>query len=74
MSSHDTQPEKATTTKSSKPLTWLKVLELDELQEGRVTSVTCDHKTLCLTRYKGQYGALDNKCPHQGGPLGEGIY
>ncbi len=72
MSSHDTQPEKTTTTKPSKSLTWLKVLELDELEEGRVTSVTCDHKTLCLTRYKDQYGALDNKCPHQGGPLGEG--
>ena len=25
-----------------------------------------------MTRHKGKYGALDNKCPHQGGPLGEG--
>ena len=71
MPSHDNQQEKSKTSKPSKPLTWLKVLEPDELEEGRVTSVTCDHKTLCLTRHKGQYGALDNKCPHQGGPLGE---
>lgn len=51
---------------------WLKVLEPDELAEGRVKPVTCEHRTLCLTHYRGQYGALDNKCPHQGGPLGEG--
>ena len=53
-------------------LVWQKVLAKDELPEGRVTSVTCENRTLCMTRYKGQYGALDNKCPHQGGPLGEG--
>ena len=51
---------------------WLKVLEPDELAEGRVQPVTCAHRTLCMTHYEGSYGALDNKCPHQGGPLGEG--
>ncbi len=25
-----------------------------------------------MTHHEGQYGALDNRCPHQGGPLGEG--
>ncbi|MEJ2539140.1 MAG: thiamine pyrophosphate-binding protein [Gemmatimonadota bacterium] len=50
----------------------MKVLEPDELPEGRVTSVTCAHRTLCLTHVQGKYGALDNHCPHQGGPLGEG--
>lgn len=52
--------------------TWLKVLAPDELPEGRVKSVTCAHMTICVTRHQGTYGALDNKCPHQGGPLGEG--
>ena len=51
---------------------WLKVLDPDELPEGRVKPVTCEHTTVCLTRYQGQYAALDNRCPHQGGPLGEG--
>lgn len=51
---------------------WHKVLNPDELPEGRVQSVTCAHKTLCLTHWNGSYGALDNRCPHQGGPLGEG--
>ena len=35
-------------------------------------SVACAGRTICLTRFEGRYGALDNKCPHQGGPLGEG--
>jgi thiamine pyrophosphate-dependent acetolactate synthase large subunit-like protein/nitrite reductase/ring-hydroxylating ferredoxin subunit len=51
---------------------WYKVLELDELAEGRVKPVTCGRATVCMTRYEGQYAALDNACPHQKGPLGEG--
>jgi len=72
MSTHDARQENTPVTVDSQPLIWTKVLEHDELNEGRVTSVTCAHKTLCMTRHNGQYGALDNKCPHQGGPLGEG--
>lgn len=53
-------------------LEWTKVLELDELDEGRVTTVTAGTTSLCMTKFEGQYGALDNRCPHQGGPLGEG--
>lgn len=49
-----------------------KVLEKDELADGRVTSVTCEHHTLCMTRHQGRYGALDNRCPHQEGPLSAG--
>ena len=51
---------------------WYKALDIDELPEGRVKSITCAHKTFCMTRFEGKYAALDNKCPHQGGPLGEG--
>ncbi len=51
---------------------WYKALEPDELPEGRVKAVTCGLETVCMTHHQGKYGALDNKCPHQGGPLGEG--
>ncbi|MCU7813280.1 MAG: Rieske 2Fe-2S domain-containing protein, partial [Candidatus Thiodiazotropha sp. (ex Notomyrtea botanica)] len=57
---------------NNKTLVWHKVLSKDELPEGRVTSVTCKKQTLCMSHHEGEYGALDNKCPHQGGPLGEG--
>ena len=54
-------------------LDWHKVLEdPKELQEGRVMTVTAGHTGICLTHFEGQFSALDNKCPHQGGPLGEG--
>ena len=53
-------------------ITWHKVAELDELPEGRVRTVTVGRRWLALSRYQGKYGALDNHCPHQGGPLGEG--
>ena len=51
---------------------WFRVLDLDELPDGRVKTVVAGHKSLALTHHQGQYGALDNRCPHQGGPLGEG--
>ena len=55
-----------------KKIVWQKVLDPSELPEGRVKSVSCGRRTLCLTHFEGEYGALDNACPHQGGPLGEG--
>ncbi len=52
---------------------WHKVLEdKSELPEGRVTTVTAGHLGICLTHFEGKFAALDNRCPHQGGPLGEG--
>lgn len=53
-------------------LRWHKVLEPGELPEGRVKPVACGRTTVCMTHFEGRYGALDNECPHQGGPLGEG--
>jgi len=51
---------------------WHKVAELDELPTGRVKTVTVGTKSLALVHYQDQYAAMDNRCPHQGGPLGEG--
>jgi pyruvate oxidase len=53
-------------------LSWHRVLGADELPEGRVTTVTAGHLSIALTHVEGTYAALDNHCPHQGGPLGEG--
>ncbi len=54
------------------PASWRKVLEPDQLPEGRVTTVTVDQRSYAATNVDGQVGLLDNRCPHQGGPLGEG--
>ena len=53
-------------------LEWHRVLAVDELPEGRVTTVTAGLKSVALVHYDGKFSALDNHCPHQGGPLGEG--
>ncbi len=51
---------------------WHRVLAVEDLPEGRVTTVAAGHKSVALVHYDGQFSALDNHCPHQGGPLGEG--
>lgn len=53
-------------------LEWHKVADDGDLPEGRVKSVSAGRKTVALSRVDGRYWAIDNRCPHQGGPLGEG--
>jgi len=53
-------------------LDWVSVGHVDELPEGRVKTVTPRNKFICLSHFDGQWSAMDNHCPHQGGPLGEG--
>ncbi len=59
-------------TQAPTALQWSKVADKDRLPEGRVTTVTAGRKTLALVHFDGKYAAMDNRCPHQGGPLGEG--
>src|SRR4051812_42807955 len=47
-------------------------LELPDLEVGRVTTVVAGGRALCITRTPDGWGVLDNRCPHQGGPLGDG--
>ena len=58
---------------SEKNIVWHKVLDDHNLlAEGRVMTVTAGHTGICLAHFEGKFCALNNKCPHQGGPLGEG--
>lgn len=57
---------------SDKNKTWVKVAEKGELPNERVKTVFAGKRQVCLTHHKGKIGAIENKCPHQGGPLGEG--
>src|SRR5690348_12146928 len=51
---------------------WHRVDPVDVPDDGRVRSVVVDGRTVALARCGLRLGALDNACPHQGGPLGEG--
>jgi len=33
----------------------------------------CGAKAVCVANVNGVYSALDNVCPHRGGPLGQGM-
>jgi thiamine pyrophosphate-dependent acetolactate synthase large subunit-like protein/nitrite reductase/ring-hydroxylating ferredoxin subunit len=57
---------------SEPELSWHHVADVDELQPGRVKTVTAGVHSMALTNIDGEYTAMDNRCPHQGGPLGEG--
>ncbi|HGY55908.1 MAG TPA: Rieske (2Fe-2S) protein [Caldithrix abyssi] len=47
---------------------WYRVLAKDQLPEGRVETVQAGKVSLVLSHYEGKYCAMDNRCPHQGGP------
>jgi pyruvate oxidase len=51
-------------------MSWHRIDETPD--EGRVRTAVVDGRTLAVARCGGRVGALDNHCPHQGGPLGEG--
>ena len=52
--------------------TWHRFEDVDIPAEGRVRAAVVDGRPVALSRCGGRLGALENSCPHQGGPLGEG--
>ena len=54
------------------PLEWHRVADASEVPPGRVKTVTAGTHSMALTNIDGEFTAMDNRCPHQGGPLGEG--
>ncbi len=53
-------------------LDWHKVADSNDFAEGEVRVCPVGLKTVAVTKLHGRYGAIDNRCPHQGGPLGQG--
>jgi pyruvate oxidase len=45
---------------------WYRVADVDALQEGEVRAVQAGTQSIALTCHRGESGALDNACPHQG--------
>jgi nitrite reductase/ring-hydroxylating ferredoxin subunit len=51
----------------------IKVAEATELKPGESKVVMAGERELALFNVAGKFYAVDNICPHRGGPLGEGI-
>jgi nitrite reductase (NADH) small subunit len=45
--------------------------ELPPIDEAK--EFPCGSKTICVANVNGVYSAMDNVCPHRGGPLGQGV-
>jgi nitrite reductase (NADH) small subunit len=45
--------------------------ELPPIDEAK--EFPCGAKTICVANVSGTYSAIDNVCPHRGGPLGQGM-
>ena len=49
-----------------------KVATIDELKPGHTKIIDVDGTDIALFNINGQYFAIDNTCPHQGGSLADG--
>jgi NAD(P)H-dependent nitrite reductase small subunit len=52
---------------------WIKVAEASELSPGEGRAVVAGDLRLALFNDSGNYYAIDDMCPHEGGSLSEGI-
>lgn len=50
-----------------------RVASIDKIPEGRGIAVDIGEKRIALFRYRGEVFALDETCPHRGGPLHDGF-
>ena len=41
--------------------------------EGQACEIVFNRKQFCVARSDGEIVVMDNLCPHQGGPLGQGL-
>ncbi len=51
----------------------VKVAEVSDLKPGECKTVAVGERELALCNVAGKFYAIDNICPHRGGPLGEGV-
>jgi len=51
-----------------------RVAHINDLAEDQAKLVRFRGREVALFRHNGRFFALDNQCPHQGGPLGEGHF
>ena len=51
---------------------FIKVAELDELDDGELMAVEVDGEPICLAKVDGEICAFTDNCTHISGPLNEG--
>jgi nitrite reductase/ring-hydroxylating ferredoxin subunit len=54
-------------------MAWIKLTTIDELPAGSLIEVERDGAIYALCNVNGDMRAISGVCPHQGGPLGQGV-
>lgn len=53
---------------------FVKIATVSELPtDDSAQEFVVGERTICVAKVNGEYRALDNVCPHEGGPLGQGF-
>ncbi len=52
---------------------YVRAIAVADLPPGQAAEVTVGGETLALFNVEGAFHALTNRCPHRGGPLGQGF-
>ena len=53
---------------------WITVAHIDAIPDDRGKVVEVEGRQIALFRVEGAVHAIDNRCPHEGGPLGAGPF
>jgi nitrite reductase/ring-hydroxylating ferredoxin subunit len=53
--------------------TWTRLTRASQCPVGSATEVVAGQRVIALFNVDGTFYALDGVCPHQGGPLGQGL-
>ena len=51
---------------------WVAIATLDQIPEGEGRVIEAGDRVFAVFNADGRFYAIDNNCPHRGGPLGEG--
>ncbi len=54
------------------PENWVRAAKVKDIPEGTAIVFSPEGKTIALFKSGGEFYAIDNTCPHRGGPLAEG--
>ncbi|HIG96924.1 MAG TPA: Rieske 2Fe-2S domain-containing protein [Candidatus Aenigmarchaeota archaeon] len=54
-------------------MTFIKVANINDLKPGECKAVNVNGTEIALFNVDSVFHAVENSCPHKGGPLGEGI-
>lgn len=52
---------------------WIKITPAENIPPRQGRAVTVAGKEIAIFNVEGRYLAIDNRCPHKGGPLCDGI-